>query len=192
MFQVRALPLQIPVAALLAAALLAGCGPLGAPSTPGLRSPAARGEASPTAGVPAAPVAAGAPGLPSGSKSPSGSAPKAPATPPPASSGYPYPEDAAGRVVQGELRAALSAGGTTGAPTVVVTAPPGGWLAGQEIFLFLGTRYFATMAAPGATVAVRLPFGFSGRLAVSGFQFPGNSPAAPIDGYGTAVVEVGQ
>ncbi|MHB1853435.1 MAG: hypothetical protein ACYCS2_00055 [Acidimicrobiales bacterium] len=110
---------------------------------------------------------------------------------PPAASGYPYPKDAGGEVAQGELLVTQSGPGSAGAPRLTVLAPIPGWLPGQEIFLFVGTHYGATLAGPGGTAKVPLPPTSQGNVEVTGFQFPENNPAAPIDGYGTVAFQVG-
>lgn len=113
-------------------------------------------------------------------------------TPPPAAGGpYPFPLDAGSTVVEGQLKIdpATTEGGSEA--TVSVTAPSGGWLAGQAIFLYVGHSYQLKLAGPGVTATLTVPASalVSPGVEVSGFQFPSNSPNEPIDGYGT--VELG-
>ena len=136
---------------------------------------------------------------PSSTPSPSPSASSgvgksAPPSPPPSSSGkYPYPLDAGGSVVTGPLSLSptqVAAGSTS---RVTVTAGQGGWLAGQEIFVYLGQEYELTITGPGSSGQLTVAAGTVGSagVVVSGFQFPNNNPAAPIAGYGTATLRVG-
>ncbi len=109
-------------------------------------------------------------------------------TPPPAAGGpYPFPLDAGSTVVEGQLKidpASVAAGSTV---TVSVSAPSGGWLAGQAIFLYVGHSYQLKLAGPGTSATLTLPSSalVAPAVEVSGFQFPGDSPAEPIDGYAT-------
>lgn len=96
---------------------------------------------------------------------------------PPSPSSVPYPVDAGPSVAQGQLTLVPLSGGTR----VEVSAGPG-WVAGQQIFIFVGERYQTTLAGPGASGVIS-PGGPS--AVVSGFQFPSNSIAAPVDGAGT-------
>ncbi len=178
--------LQLAPAAILAAALLAGCA--SSPSATGPQGGAASRGAAPPAPRDTAPLTA-----PSSSSSPSNAVPKA-ATPPggptAAPADYPYPMDAGGSVVSASLEVSPAAVSGSGGFDLSVTIPVRGWLPGQEVFVYLGSRYLATLPGPGSTRDVTVPSTRAGSLAVSGFQFPGNSPGAPIDAYGTATVQV--
>ncbi len=194
MFQVRTVAPQLLAAALLAVTLLAGCGAPGVGSNGGQgRSPAPPRGSTPgdSASARVAPGLPGAPGPSTAAELPAAQGGKGSAVAPPAASGYPYPKDAGGEVARGELLVTQSAPGAAGAPSLSVLAPIPGWLPGQEIFLFVATRYVATLAGPGGTAQVPLPPTSQGTLEVTGFQFPENNPAAPIDGYGTAAFQVG-
>ena len=117
-----------------------------------------------------------------------------PASAPPSSSGkYPYPLDAGGNVVTGTLALSPSQVSSGAASTVTVASGQSGWLAGQEIFVYLGQHYQVTIAGPGSSGQFQLPAGVGGStsIVVSGFQFPDNNPASPIDGFGTATLRVG-
>ena len=117
-----------------------------------------------------------------------------PSSPPPSSTGkYPYPLDAGGSVVTGTLSLSPAQVSAGTASTVTVTAGQGGWLAGQEIFVYLGQQYELTIAGPGSSGQLQLAPGSVGSagVVVSGFQFPGNNPVSPIDGYATATLRVG-
>ena len=110
--------------------------------------------------------------------------------PPPAAgdSAHPYPMDALGQVAQGQL--SLSWSGAAGATTgqLVITIPQGGWIPGQPVSLFVGHQFEVTAPGPGSTVVVRVtpPAPGSPRVTVTGFQFPGNDPSAPIQAFGSA------
>ncbi len=180
--------LRAPLA-VLAVALLAGCA--GPPTVPLARSgvtPDRHGGAA-AQGAPArgAPAQAASPS--GGTAALSGSKPEAPpevqSAPLPA---YPYPVDAGGHVVSGQLEASLAPAGPSGAATLLVSISAGGWIATQEVFIYLGTRYVATLPGPGTSREIQVPPSTVGQIAVSGFQFPGDSPDAPIDGFGTATV----
>ena len=108
--------------------------------------------------------------------------PKAAATAPaPAPSGaYQYPLDAMGQVAVGQLVLRPIASGSADAGSITVEIPPAGWVPGQKVFLFLGRR-FLLVASPGAQVVIDAA-GSAG-LTLSGFQFPSDNPAAPVDGY---------
>lgn len=172
--------------AIVAAALLAGCA-----SSPSAKAPQ-DGTVSQGAGG-AAPRAAAPPTAPSPSSPPGSAVPKA-ATPPggptAAPADYPYPMDAGGSVVSAPLEVNPAAVSGTGRFDLSVTIPAQGWLPGQEVFVYLGSRYLATLPGPGSSRDLTVPSTPAGALAVSGFQFPGNSPGAPIDAYGTATVRV--
>ncbi|MHB1526937.1 MAG: hypothetical protein ACYCZN_11780 [Candidatus Dormibacteria bacterium] len=100
--------------------------------------------------------------------------------------------DAGGNVVTGTLTLSPSqvAPGATG--TITVSTSQSGWLAGQEIYLYLGHQYELTLEGRGssARLTVAASSVSSSGVVVSGFQFPNNNPAAPIDGYGTATLRV--
>jgi hypothetical protein len=170
--------------AVMAVALLAGCA--GSPPAHLARS----GLTSADRG------AAAAHGAPAQAPSPSGSTaalsrskPEAPpevqSAPLPA---YPYPVDAGGQVVSGQLQVSLATTGPSGAAALLVSVPAGGWIATQAVFIYLGNRYVATLPEPGTSREIQLPPSTVGKITVSGFQFPGDSPDAPIDGFGTAAV----
>lgn len=179
-------------ALLLAALLLAGCAGAttaagGVPSAP---STVSSGEAGLSAGpAPAATAREDA----SSSPGPAGAAGKA-SQPAVGSSGggkgFPYPMDAEQNAAAAELELGPVTG-PGGGEELQVTVPTEGWIRGQQVFLYVGSRYAATLSGPGSSGLVQLPSGLSGLLTVSGFQFPGNDPAAPIDAYGTARVQVG-
>lgn len=145
-----------------------------------LASPSTTPAATPTASPTAAPT--------------TGSGKTGPATPPATAAGkYPYPLDAGGSVVTGTLSLSPAQVPAGEAATVTVSAGQGGWLAGQEIFVYLGQLYELTIAAPGGSGRLTVPAGTVGPdgVVVSGFQFPNNDPEAPIAGYGTATLRVG-
>ncbi|MHB1939409.1 MAG: hypothetical protein ACYCS9_01065 [Candidatus Dormibacteria bacterium] len=194
MFQVRTLAPQLLAAALLAVTLLAGCGAPGVGSNGGQGSTPAPPRGSTSADSASARVSPRLPGVPGPSTAtelPAAQGGKGSAVAPPAASGYPYPKDAGGEVARGELLVTQSGPGSAGASRLTVLATVPGWLPGQEIFLFVATRYVATLAGPGGTATVPLPPTSQGTLEVTGFQFPENNPAAPIDGYGTVAFQVG-
>ena len=113
---------------------------------------------------------------------PAAAAPKAAATAPaPATAGaYQYPLDAMGEVAEGRLVLGPIASGSVDAGSLKVEIPPAGWVPGQNVFLFLGRR-FLLVSSPGAQVVIDAA-GSAG-LTLSGFQFPSDNPAAPVDGY---------
>ena len=117
---------------------------------------------------------------------------KASSPSPPATVGgqYPYPMDAGGTVVTGQLSLSPTRVGSGGSSTITISASRTGWMAGQQIFIFLGQRYELTLSAPGSSAQLEVASSSvnSSGVVISGFQFPGNSPAAPIDGYGTATL----
>jgi len=129
--------------------------------------------------APATPLAAG----------PSASTGKtAASTPiPPEAGSYPYPVDAGPNVVTGELSLNPAQAAAEGGFTVTVASSASGWRPGQKIFIYLGQRYELTLVGPGAAGQMVVPAGAvgSGGVTVSGFQFPGDTPAAPVDGAGT-------
>ena len=101
--------------------------------------------------------------------------------PAPAQGGaYQYPLDAMCQVAVGRLVLAPIASGSGGAGSLQVEIPPAGWVPGQNVFLFLGRR-FLLVSSPGAQVVIDAA-GSAG-LTLSGFQFPSDNPAAPVDGY---------
>lgn len=136
-------------------------------------------------------VAEGAAPTPLSSNPSPGNGKTSPVAPAPAPSGlYPYPVDAGGTVARGSLTltpSALAAGGTA---TVTVTASATGWVTGQQIFIYLGQKYEVKLTGPGASAQLTVPAGLVGSsgIQISGFQFPSNSIAAPIDGYGNATL----
>ncbi len=120
-----------------------------------------------------------------------GAGKSAPPSPPPSSGGkYPYPMDAGGNVVTGTLTLSPSQVAPGAAATITVSTSQSGWLAGQEIYVYLGHQYQLTITAPGSSASLTVAAGSvsSSGVVVSGFQFPNNNPAAPIDGYGTATL----
>jgi gamma-glutamyltranspeptidase len=66
-----------------------------------------------------------------------------------------------------------------------VEISPAGWVPGQKVFLFLGRR-FLLVSSPGASIVIDAA-GSAGAT-LSGFQFPSDNPAAPVDGYASASV----
>jgi hypothetical protein len=117
-----------------------------------------------------------------------------PPSPPSSSAGkYPYPMDAGGNVVRGTLTLSPAQVPAGAGSQVTVAADQGGWLAGQEIFVYLGQRYELTIPGGGASGELQVPAGSVGStgVVVSGFQFPDNNPALPIDGFGTATLRLG-
>lgn len=102
---------------------------------------------------------------------------------------YPYPMDAGPQVSTGGLT--LSRSSASAGSEITVSASADGWVSGHEILVFLGQRYEVTLAGPGARARLVVPQADLGTadLPVSGFQFPDNNPAAPIDGFGTATLK---
>ena len=155
------------------------------------------------AGVPASPhSSAGRPSSPDGARGamvarltrgrlepPSAAAPAAAVAPKgsastpaaPLGGAYPYPLDAMGEVASGRLAVEASAAGPAGQERLTVQIPSGGWVPGQKVFLYLG-RQFLLEVSPGGSAVIDTA-GSAG-LTLSGFQFPADDPAAPVDGYG--------
>jgi hypothetical protein len=98
---------------------------------------------------------------------------------------YQYPLDAMGQVAEGRLVLGPITSGSAGAGSLKVEISPAGWVPGQKVFLFLGRR-FLLASSPGASVVVDAA-GSAGAT-LSGFQFPSDNPAAPVDGYASASV----
>ena len=106
--------------------------------------------------------------------------------PAPAQGGaYQYPLDAMGQVAVGRLVLDPVASGSGGAGSLQVEIRPAGWVPGQKVFLFLGRR-FLLVSSPGASVVIDAA-GQAGST-LSGFQFPSDNPAAPVDGYASVSV----
>ncbi len=140
--------------------------------------------ASPTPAVSLDPVRTAAPGGVAGKAQPS--------EPPPSPGGlYPYPVDAGPAVADGSL--ILTPTAAPAGSDVMVTASTDGWAPGQRILVFLGERFELTLSGPGAQAEFAVPQGALGPagVIVSGFQFPGNDLAAPVDGFGTANLRAG-
>ena len=164
----------LPVA-LVSATVLAMAHPV-----PGQPAPRDAGAAAPvtrhTDGREAAPVV-----------QPAAAAPKAAATAPaPAGAGaYQYPLDAMGQVAEGRLVLGPTTPGAASPGSLEVEISPAGWVPGQKVFLFLGRR-FLLVSSPGAQVVIDAA-GSAGAT-LSGFQFPSDDPAAPVDGYASVSV----
>ncbi|HUY09955.1 MAG TPA: hypothetical protein VMW80_11025 [Candidatus Dormibacteraeota bacterium] len=127
---------------------------------------------------------------PSSTPSP-GTGKDSPVAPAPSPGGlYPYPIDAGATVDQGTLALTPAAVAAGGSATVTVAAPASGWVPGQQIFIYLGQRYEITLSGPGASAQLTVQAGVVGSsgVVVSGFQFPNNNIAAPIDGFGNATL----
>ena len=104
---------------------------------------------------------------------------------PPPAGAYPYPLDAMGEVASGRLALELSAVGPAGPERLTVQVLSGGWVPGQKVFLYLGRRFLLAVS-PGSSTVIEATV--SAGLTLSGFQFPADDPAAPVDGYGAAPV----
>ena len=172
--------------AALAATIVAGCAtaPIAKDAGPGS---VPRGQSGRPVEV-AGPLAATTPG-----PSPAGGGAK-PTAPPEAGGGgageYPYPVDAGSQVVAASLEVSPGTVASAQSFDLLVTIPDGRWISGQQVFIFLGSRYAATLPGPGTSEVIPVASPVAGALRVSAFQFPDNSPAAPIDAYATATVQV--
>ncbi len=155
-------------------------GPVPVPTAPSATATAA--PTGPAASPAATPRPATAPTPPPDGKSEPTAAP-----PPPA--GYPYPVDASGDVRVANLVVTPGRVAAVDGPLQLrVVAAGRAWVPGQAIFVYVGQRFALRLPAPGATGLLGLvPARMApGSVVISGFQFPQNSPSAPVDGAATA------
>lgn len=188
----RRLSLSITLAAVaVVLAALAAYPHLGAPTGPTgqIRSLTSSKSPVPASAAPPRHATPSSSGALRAASSP-GSASGKPIATAPGASGQ-YPVDAGPSVSSGALT--LSPASALAGANVRVSASAWGWLPGQRIALFLGHTLVLTLAGPGATGEVTVPGTADGAgttVVVSGFQFPGNDEAAPIDAFGTAELRV--
>ncbi|HVA21003.1 MAG TPA: hypothetical protein VNN74_02765 [Candidatus Micrarchaeia archaeon] len=101
--------------------------------------------------------------------------------------------DASGDVRVATLLVSPGRLAVTGAPVQLrVRAAGRAWVPGQAIFIYVGQRFAVRLTGPGASgTAAVLPASMgTGSVVVSGFQFPQNSPWAPVDGAATVSLPV--
>ncbi|HUY96503.1 MAG TPA: hypothetical protein VMW47_02605 [Verrucomicrobiae bacterium] len=157
-------------------------------AAPTIAAPTVAAAVTPTATAAPAPTSAVSPAAP-GRPSPAPDGKGEPTSGPPAPIGYAYPVDASGDVRAAALQLVPTRVAASAGPVQIrVRAAGHSWVPGQAIFVFVGQRFAIRITGPGAAGTLTVPASLltPPSLVVSGFQFPQNSPAAPVDGAATA------